>query len=348
MNQKKVWIDLDNSPHVPFFKPIVRELKKEGYSVVLTARDCFQTCGLADLHQLKYKRIGQHYGRNKLMKLIGVIVRAFQMLPTIVKEKPDIALSHGARAQVILASMLRVPSVVIFDYEFAKTLPFFYPNWLIMPEILSRFEVPVKKENIFTYPGIKEDVYVPYFKPDPEIAKELKLNGQDIIVTVRPPATEAHYFVPQSEKLFEAAIDFLLVYPNTKVILLPRNKSQEGFIRQKWAPFITEKRIIVPDRVFDGLNLLWHSDLVVSGGGTMNREAAALGVPVYSIFRGKIGAVDNYLSKTGRLVLIENVWDLKSQIVLCKRVKGDSVIHNSVGALESIVNAIITIMNKSC
>jgi len=44
----KIWIDLDNTPHVPFFKPIIRELEKRGHEVVLTARDAFQVCELAD------------------------------------------------------------------------------------------------------------------------------------------------------------------------------------------------------------------------------------------------------------------------------------------------------------
>ncbi len=342
---KKIWIDLDNTPHVPFFKPIIKELKKEGYSIIVTARDCSQTCGLADFHGMEYKRIGRHHGKNKILKLSGLVLRALQLMPTIRREKPLIAISHGSRAQLILASLLGLPSIELMDYEFVKMVPFAGPDWLIIPEVVSESKFPLSKDRIRKFPGIKEDVYVPYFQPDPEITNELEINGSDSIVTIRPPATEAHYFVPESEELFEATMEFLLPIPNTKLVLLPRNKNQEESIRQKWSTYLDGKKIVIPSRVLDGLNILWHSDLVVSGGGTMNREAAALGVPVYSIFRGEIGAVDRYLSKQGRLVLIESAEDLKRKIVLSKRKKDRKLSYNNLATLNTIIEEIIKIID---
>ena len=163
--KKKIWIDLDNSPHVPFFKPILDDLHKRGYSTLLTARDCFQVCGLADLVHLKYKKIGRHYGKNVLMKIAGLLIRALQLMPAVMKEKPDLAVSHGSRSHVLIASILNIPTVVIADYEFTQTVA--KPTYVIVPEMISDSAVKGYSKSFFKYPGIKEDVYVPDFRPDP-------------------------------------------------------------------------------------------------------------------------------------------------------------------------------------
>src|SRR6266540_658571 len=130
---KKIWIDLDNTPHVPFFKPIIEKLNERGYQVVVTARDAYQVCDLADYFNISYKRIGRHYGKNKLMKVLGTLARAFQIIPEMLREKPDIAVSHGSRTQIIVASLLKIRSVIIYDYEHAKGLVLVYPTWVMLP-----------------------------------------------------------------------------------------------------------------------------------------------------------------------------------------------------------------------
>ena len=343
--KKKIWIDLDNSPHVPFFKPILDDLHKRGYSTLLTARDCFQVCGLADLVHLKYKKIGRHYGKNVIMKVAGLLIRALQLMPTVMKEKPDLAVSHGSRSQVLIASILNIPTVVIADYEFTQTVA--KPTYVIVPEMISDSAVKGYSKSFFKYPGIKEDVYVPDFKPDPSIYKELGISEGELIVTIRPPATEAHYHNPESELLFEATINFLGKQENTRMVILPRNeKKQTAWVKSNWSEWCDSRKIIFPEHVVDGLNLIWHSDLVISGGGTMNREAAALGVPVYSIFRGKIGAVDRYLSDNGRLILLETVEDVQTKILLNKRHRSDKLENSNRHALGKIVELIENILKE--
>jgi len=337
--RKKIWIDLDNSPHVPFFKPILDDLHKRGYDTLVTARDCFQVCGLADLIHLKYQKIGRHYGKNVLMKVAGLLIRALQLMPMIMKEKPDLAVSHGSRSQVLIASLLNIPTVVIADYEFTQTVA--KPTYVIVPEMIPDGDVKGFTESFFKYPGIKEDVYVPDFKPDPSIFEELGISESELIVTIRPPATEAHYHNPESELLFEATINFLGKQDNTRLVILPRNeKKQTAWVKSNWPEWCATRKIIFPEHVVDGLNLIWHSDLVISGGGTMNREAAALGVPVYSIFRGKIGAVDRYLSDNGRLTLLETIEDVQKKILLNKRHRSDQLDHSDRTALGKIVDHI--------
>jgi uncharacterized protein len=343
-NIKKIWIDLDNTPHVPFFEPIIAELKKRGYSVLITARDAFQVIDLADEKKMEFISIGRHYGKNRLAKIWGLAWRAMQLAPVIFPYAPDLAISHGARSQLLLCNLAKIKSILLADYEFSKIVPMAEPNWLIVPEAISDSAAGFNEERIRKYPGIKENVYVPYFKPDASLLSTLGLTEQNIIVTVRPPATEAHYHNPASDILFYDLMEKLIRNPQVRVILLPRNKSQQIELAKSKPEWFSEGKIVIPSKAIDGLNLIWNSDLVVSGGGTMNREAAALRVPVYSIFRGTIGAVDKYLVGEGRLTLIENIEDIDSKIRIEKRERSEQQSSTENKTLESIINHIEEIL----
>jgi uncharacterized protein len=342
----KIWIDLDNSPHVPFFAPIVQELAKRSYSIVLTARDCFQVRELADLFHLNYKLIGRHYGQNKIRKMAGLCLRALQLIPTILKEKPDLAVSNGSRSQLIVSASLGIPSLFLGDYEFATNWAFIHPTCLVCPEVIPNAAFRLDPNRILKYPGIKEDVYIPRFVPDPGIRAQLGLQEQDIVVTLRPPANEAHYHNPQSDELFDAAVEFLSKKPELKLVALPRNEKQATWLRERWPALFSAGKMRIPEKIVDGLNLIWHSDFVISGGGTMNREAAALDVPVYSIFRGKIGAVDQYLSKTRRLVLLQSIEDLYTKILPVRRERPARPLNRQSAALSRIVEQIVATTNS--
>jgi predicted glycosyltransferase len=116
------------------------------------------------------------------------------------------------------------------------------------------------------------------------------------------------------------------------------------WLGERWPDLFSDGKMRIPEKIVDGLNLIWHSDFVISGGGTMNREAASLNVPVYSIFRGKIGAVDQYLSKTGRLVLLQNVEDLQTKILPVRRERPTRPQDRHSAALGRIVEQIVVSM----
>jgi len=316
--KKTVWIDLDNTPHVPFFIPIKNELKRRGNRVILTARDAYQVKELAQQNKLFFKTIGRHYGKNKIKKLVGWFYRSLQLIPFVIANKPDIALSHGSRSQIFISNLFGIPTILIADYEFSRPAPFSRPRWMIVPEMIQTADLPSKK--VITYSGLKEDVYVPFFEPDESILKELGISDHELIISVRPPAIEAHYHNPEGDKLFYEFVDWVLSNSAAKIILLPRNKRQESEIRHKRPQWFKDERVTMPARILNGLDLLYFSDLVVSGGGTMNREAASLGIPVYSIFRGPIGRIDRKLEEEGRLTLISSPADF-SKIKLEKREK---------------------------
>lgn len=345
---KRIWIDLENSPHVPFFKPIIEELERRGHHVLVTARDCFQVCDLADLFQMKYRRIGRHYGKNPVAKIAGLGIRILQMTPSAVWKRPDLSLSHGSRSQFLLSAALGIPTLTIFDYEHSRWIGV-KPTWVMMPEVMpdaAGASHGLSKERMLRYPGIKEDVYAPSFKPDPAFRQKLGIPETDLLATIRPPASEAHYHNPEAEELLAAALEILGKEPNARVILAPRTPKQEEEIRQQFPAMFAERRIIVPEKVVDGLDMIWASDLVISGGGTMNREAAALGVPVYSIFRGKIGAVDRYLSDAGRLVLLESAADVRQKMRVVRRERAAAPDLSSQKTLHAVVDNIVRVLQS--
>jgi predicted glycosyltransferase len=346
--RKPIWIDLDNTPHVPFFAPIISELEALGYSVIVTARDAYQTCEVADLFHLTYTRVGRHYGKSKPLKVLGTCYRAMQLLLRIAKRGgAALSVSHGSRSQILASQLLGVPSLTMVDYEFAGHSAFLKSTWLMVPDVVPKEAMGNTCHNIVSYHGIKEDVYAPSFKPDPSIRSRLDLQATDIVVVVRPPATEAHYHNPLSDSLFNATMQFLGQAPGVKIILVPRNARQGAAIRESWPDLVSTGKIRIPEHVENGLNLIWHADLVISGGGTMNREAAALGVPVYSIFRGKIGAVDRYLADDGRLTLLESPDDLPTQVVLARRQRSAARRQAGRSTLMEIVDQIVAIAESA-
>ncbi|HTQ95866.1 MAG TPA: DUF354 domain-containing protein [Candidatus Acidoferrum sp.] len=347
---KTVWIDIDNSPHVPFFLPIIEELEKEGFKLLLTARDMYQVCDLLDFFQLRsrVKVIGGHGGKNKILKVVVNCVRAGQLLPLIAKNRPQLAVSHGSRAQVLVSKLLGIPSVMMHDYEHSTKTGFLEAEWTITPDIIPSTAMSHHGSRTLKYPGLKEDVYVPRFKADPSLLSELKIAEDDLLITLRPPATEAHYHNPEAELLFAATLRRIAGMSKVRAVTLPRNSRQGAQLRAEYSALIASGHMIIPDRPVDGLNLIWFSDLVISGGGTMNREAAALNVPVYSIFRGKIGAVDRYLSETGRLIMLESVEDVDTKIQMTRRDKSSQVAGSRPETLKSIIQSIISIGEAEC
>lgn len=354
LQSRKVWIDLENSPHIPFFAPIIKKLEGRGYGVILTARDCFQVCELADMAGFQYRKIGRHYGKHSLAKVMGLGIRVLQLTPFILRERPAISVSHGSRSSLVLSSLLGIPSINIADYEYADHrltgwIGSKRKKWMMTPDVIPS-DIFVKhgmpQEQILHYPGIKEDVYTPFFEPDPSLKNTLDLKPDQIVVTIRPPATEAHYHNPESEQLLTAVFEKLGAHAEVKTILLPRTHKQEEQLRRANPALFAAGRIVVPEHAVDGLDLIWYSDLVISGGGTMNREAAALGIPVYSLFRGTMGAVDRHLADVGRLVLLESIRDVQEKLKLVSRGKTPTPRSKQTVTLDAVVNHICAILDQ--
>jgi predicted glycosyltransferase len=247
---------------------------------------------------------------------------------------------------MVVAHLLRIPVVMFLDYEYVQTIPFVKLRLMFLPKVISTKKLLKFEQILKTYPGIKEDIYVPAFKPDDSIKTDMNINDENINVVLRPPAHEAHYHNHESDKLFYKVIEHLTTPDNVRTIILPRDDKQKEMIKTQYKYHFDSGKLIIPTEVVDALNVMWYSDLVISGGGTMNREAAALGVPVYSIFRGKIGDVDKYLAKSGRLTLLHSADEVVKKVKLEKWKRPDKLENvNSLG-LQSIVNDLESLIEQ--
>lgn len=313
----RIWIDLANSPHVPFFRALIPEFVARGHQVEITARDFAQTVELAISAGMTPHVVGGHGGGTISGKAGNLIGRAGALRKWARDRGFDMALSHNSYAQIAAASALRIKAVTLMDYEHqpANHLAFRLASRVIVPRSFPAAELKkygASTRKVKRYQGTKEDVYLADFVPDPSFAKTmagLGVAGTDVLVVVRPPAREALYHRFENE-LFDELIDKLSTRDGVKIILLPRSDAQRAeYESRKLA------RLIMPRTALDGANLIASADLVLSAGGTMNREAAALGVPAVSIYAGKWAAIDQELVEEGRLRSIGSVEEIETLTV---------------------------------
>jgi len=336
----RLWIDLANSPHVPFFKALKEKFVDLGHEVEITARDFAETVQLANTTGLSPQVIGGHGGGAVARKAGNLVNRAWALAAWARKRRFDLAVSHNSYSQILAARLLRLKSVTLMDYEYqpANHLAFRLSSRIIVPQSFPAEQLRhfgARSRKVRRYHGTKEDVYLAQFQPDPTFAKQLNTLGieaENVLVLLRPPAAEALYHRFENT-LFSAILRQIQIRDNVRVVLLPRNQSQRDTYSS-----MANANVIIPLKPFDGPNLIAASDLVISAGGTINREAAALGVPVASVYAGKWAAIDEQLVNEGRLRRISNA-DQIAELPLKKKVRLDP--RRSSAVLAEVVNLIL-------
>jgi hypothetical protein len=303
-----IWIDLANSPHVPFFHSLVPEFTARGHTCELSARDFAQTVELAAAAGMMARVVGGHGGGSITGKAGNLLGRAAALRKWARDRGFDLAVSHNSYAQIAAAAALGIKSATLMDYEHqpANHLAFRLAAKVIVPRAfpaaeLRKYGASLRK--VKRYRGTKEDVYLADFVPDPSFAatlRKLNIASDDVLVVARPPAREALYHRFENE-LFDHLLAQLNAQPGVKIVLLPRSDAQRAeYESHKLA------KVITPPKVLSGANLIAAADLVASAGGTMNREAAALGVPAISVYAGKWAAIDEELLREGQLQRISS------------------------------------------
>jgi uncharacterized protein len=331
----KIWVDLANAPHVPFFLPIIEEFKLLGHEVRITARDFNQTIQLAEDSGLKVISVGAHGGNKNIYKIFNIFIRVFQLINKISAWKPDIAVSHNSYTQVIAGGILGCHVITLMDYEGQPAnhiafrladrviVPFYFPK-----DALRKFGAKMGK--VIFYEGYKEQVYLEKFKACSNFQKILRDRccvgenwklDKNILVTVRTPATMAAYHQFQNN-LFDKLLRVLNEKESATCLVLCRSKQQ----REEYKAQFTN--LIFPEHTLPGSDLVYYSDLLISAGGTMNREAAVLGTPVYTIFGGSIPAVDKNLIKMGRMKKLANEDDIDRLVFEKKDFSMQNIISN--------------------
>lgn len=300
----KIWFDADNGPHVLIMKPLARELVRRGHEVVFTARDRTRTCELLELYGFAFRRVGGAYGRSMWNKVRGTLGRSVRLAAAMRGEGCRVSFGHGSRALPVASRLLGVPTVTMYDYEWVDpTLFNRFCRTILVPAAVDRdrcVEARMATDRVVLFPGLKEELYLADGPLDPDfINTDLGLRPDAVKVLLRPPATDAHYHNPESEAILDAVLARLATRSDLDLVYLARGDDQLAFLAGH-----DLARVIVPERVYDGPSLIAAMDLVIGGGGTMTREAAALGVPSCSFFRGKLGRVDEQLEQEGRLIML--------------------------------------------
>src|SRR5437870_12272032 len=224
----RIWIDLANSPHVPFFRALIPEFTARGNQVEITARDFAQTVELAMKAGMIPHVIGGHGGGSITGKAGNLVGRAASLRKWARDRGLDLAVSHNSYAQIAAAAALGIRTVTLMDYEHqpANHLAFRLASRVIVPSAfpaseLKRFGASLRK--VKRYDGIKEDVYLADFVRDAALAETLHKLGiasQDVLVVARAPAREALYHRFENE-LFDELLAHVNSGEQVKIILLP-------------------------------------------------------------------------------------------------------------------------------
>jgi uncharacterized protein len=289
------------SAHPLVFRPLVSLLRARGDEVEITARDYAQTLQLIEQHGMSASVIGHHGGRSRLGKARQMRSRLRALRRWAREREFDLALAHGSHELTMTARRLGIPSATTFDYEWAwlqHQLGCRAATKVVVPE-----SIPVERlarygarpPKLLQYPGLKEEYYLADFQPDPRVVVPFQIDAGRVLVVLRPPPDVSLYH-RHSNPLFPQTLRHLGTSDGVHAFVLPRTEEQRDYVRSLALP-----SVIVPDRAIDAQSLIACSDLVVSAGGTMNREAAALGVPVYTTYGGRLGGVDEELIRQGRL-----------------------------------------------
>ncbi len=321
----RVWIDITAPAHVLVFRPMLRLLRERGDEVEITARDYAQTVQLLELHGIEADVLGKHGGRSRFGKARSLSSRLGALRQWARGREFDIALAHGSHELTMTARRLGIPSATTFDYEFAwlqhqlgcRAATRVVTPEAIPPERLERYGARPPK--LLQYPGLKEEYYLSDFEPDPRALEQFELDPARTLVVVRTPPDVSLYH-RRSNPLFPQVLEHLGRNETVHAIVIPRTDEQREFVRGLALPSVQ-----VPDRAVDGQSLIAFSDLVVSAGGTMNREAVALGVPVYTTYGGRLGGVDELLIREGRLIPLSDprALDLRKRDGERERVRRD-------------------------
>jgi predicted glycosyltransferase len=311
----KVWFDVDNGPHALIMRPLVSELRRQGHEVRCTARDRTSTCELLDLYGFEYTTVGKESPQGMFGKAAGTLGRALALARAMRRWKADVSYGHSSRSLPIASRLLGVPTLTMYDYEWVNPSLFnLCCRKILLPHPVTKercVEAGIVADKVANYPGLKEELYLLDAEFDPIVATELGLKADKIKILLRPPATNAHYHNPESEQLLAELFRILLPNPDVQLVISLRSSDQK-----KLVPSDAKADVIFLERVYDGPSLIAVMDMMISGGGTMTREAAVLGLPSYSYFRGKEGQVDAWLEKEGRLILLRNVEEIESKLLV--------------------------------
>lgn len=321
-----IWIDLNAAPDPFFFRPIIKEMRRSGHNVVITSREYGDTVAACRHCGYEFQVVGTHGGRSRFRRMLSLARRIFGLARLMFFVKIDLAVSFNSYAQAVACKLCRIRFITFMDYEYHPLNPvaFRLAAMVVVPLDYNRalLERQVKDlRKVRRFPGLKEHISILDFAPDPgfpDMLRDLGVSPEELVVTMRPPPTYSSYHQFHNET-FHELVCYLAQFPRVKIIYLPRHAAQRDKARA-----LGLKNLIIPPFFLDGLQLAFFSDLMVSAGGSMNREAAVLGTPACSVFQGKMAGVDLKLIESGRMVQVKGPADFK-EVVPVKKTRPQAV-----------------------
>lgn len=306
----KIWIDLSNSPHPLLFAPVARRLQSDGHEVLLTARDHAQTVELARERWHGVEIVGGASPSAKAAKGFTMLRRIEDLRRWATRNRPDIAISHNSYAQIVAARSLRIPAVTAMDFEHqpANHLAFRLAQAVLVPEVVPTNMLRrqgVSPRRLVPYPGLKEELYIGDFEPDPEILKRIGIvrRPRTVVVARTPPSRAIYHSVASPP--FEQALRVICRQEDIICVTLARHPEQIAPIEELGLP-----NCVVLDAAIDSRSLMYAADVMIGAGGTMTREAALMGIPTWSLFGGPTPAVDLWLESRGMLARLTSAEQL--------------------------------------
>jgi predicted glycosyltransferase len=304
----RVWVDIDNAPHVQYLLPLAHAFERVGAEVVVTARDRGITLELLRERGTGFHAVGSQFGKSKVSKVLGLTRRAHSLISLFrAIGAPDVLVS-SSRPSVAAAKWMAIPAFILCDYEHVHLgIDRWLGSTLLFPDVINRSAFKDRgfpDSRLIPFRGLKEDItFAEVSLNDVEPYKFTEIRSDALTrVLFRPPAEESHYHTPESGRIALELLEYLATESGAVVVFAPRYDWQSRHVlRLRWRNEPVLLRSALPF-----LSLLTAVDLVISGGGTMLREAAYLGVPAYSLFRGATGDVDRYLESIGRLSMLRS------------------------------------------
>lgn len=326
--------------HPLVLRPVIERLEARGDEVLVTAREYGQTLGILDRLDIPYTAVGSHGGASALGKGWALAGRSARLARVVWERRPDLALAHGSVDLAVVSSFFRIPSAQMQDYEFAgwqRQIAFRAARKVLMPDSipLERLrKIGAKERKLIRYPGLKEEYYLGDFEPDAGVLDELGLDREKVLVVVRPPPETSEYHARNN--VYGEAIRHLADAAGVQAVVIPRTERQGNEVRE-----MRTDKLIVPERAIDAQSLIAYADLVVSAGGTMNREAVALGTPVFTTFAGRMGGVDEALIAEGRLRVLDDAGQLplrkrETPVGVLNPRDPELLVMGALGAVESV------------
>ena len=303
----RVWVDCTAAAHPLVLRPIIERLEAAEHEVEVTTRSYGQTEQILERLGIPYTSVGEHGGASTIGKAGALAGRSARLARWARGRGFDLALAHGSVDAAVVSKLIRVPLVQMNDYEHAglqRKISFRAARLVLAPDAIPVEAIEAagaSRDRLFRYPGLKEDYYLADFEPDAAVLESLGIDRDALTVVMRPPPETSEYHA--QNPLYEGMLDRLDAEAGVTTVVIPRTEAQRERLRQRGSRPGGDQgsSLVVPERAVDAQSLIAFADLVIGAGGTMNREAVALGTPVYTIFSGAMGAVDERLIAAGRM-----------------------------------------------